>query len=660
MRLPIQPVVFALFLLCGTCCWGQEPASVPPTEQSLTDDWAAEVISNDPMEGLQTITLDDLRNSLSDAQMAARALERHFDRTQLSDEQAKQFLSEAIAHPDTIVRQLAAEKLQQRGWLSTTIRQRLLTWIRDEDATKLAPAIVALQHSQLERTEIDSQLIDVLIGQLDSEDSQVRLAAEMQLFRIGAIAVPQLLDVIEQPSPIQLPAAGVLSRLIAADPAESIVEKSGAPNIGTLAIPPTAGLPSEVATVGKGVGMADGMSVRERDDDNPQTVRVFFGTNRQIIADTQPTWGRFALAILIVGFCTVAVLVLILFRSGSDAVKSHHYVAKTLAMVAAMGIAYLAVDDARSTLQQMSKLRQGVQFGGRRTDDNRLHYGYCDVSIPPTHSIGKVERPLFSPENEAEHVVLKECQTVPSEEFFAIVGQAIGAQNATSRDCLIYVHGFNVSFDEAARRAAQIHIDLQFQGATLFYSWPSRGQVQAYFSDRNEIVVSKGLLTSFIREVHSRLNVDRLHIIAHSMGADATAQAILDLDPQAKILDQIVLAAPDIDAVYFQSILPRLNERSSGTTLYCSKNDWALLASRRFNDSVRAGDSSLGPLVVEGLDTIDASYMDTEMLGHSYYGNCLPLLEDLQQLIKQASPPRMRKLEEVVLGPAKAYWVFGD
>ena len=260
----------------------------------------------------------------------------------------------------------------------------------------------------------------------------------------------------------------------------------------------------------------------------------------------------------------------------------------------------------------------------------------------------------------AEHVVLKECQTVPSEEFFAIVGQAIEAQNSTSRDCLVYVHGFNVSFDEAARRAAQIHIDLQFQGATLFYSWPSRGQVQSYFSDRNEIVVSKGLLTSFIREVHARLKVDRLHIIAHSMGADATAQAILDLDPQAKILDQIVLAAPDIDAVYFQSILPRLNERSSGTTLYCSKNDWALLASRRFNDSVRAGDSSLGPLVVEGLDTIDASYMDTEMLGHSYYGNCLPLLEDLQQLIKQASPPRMRKLEEVVLGPAKAYWVFGD
>ena len=41
---------------------------------------------------------------------------------------------------------------------------------------------------------------------------------------------------------------------------------------------------------------------------------------------------------------------------------------------------------------------------------------------------------------------------------------------------LIFVHGFNVSFDNALFRAAQIAYDLNFDGPGVSFSWPSRGQ----------------------------------------------------------------------------------------------------------------------------------------------------------------------------------------
>jgi esterase/lipase superfamily enzyme len=157
--------------------------------------------------------------------------------------------------------------------------------------------------------------------------------------------------------------------------------------------------------------------------------------------------------------------------------------------------------------------------------------------------------------------------------------------------------------------------------------------------------------------VAQRSGADRVHVIAHSMGADAVAGAIASMDPGEKVFDQIILAAPDIDAdVFMSQIAPRLPQVSKRTTLYCSKNDWALRLSYHFNDSLRAGDSSLGPLIVPGLDTVDASSIDTELLGHSYYGNCIDILQDVEQLFLHNPDPPDRNLVDLKLdGPA---WTF--
>lgn len=55
----------------------------------------------------------------------------------------------------------------------------------------------------------------------------------------------------------------------------------------------------------------------------------------------------------------------------------------------------------------------------------------------------------------------------------------------SERRAFIFVHGFNNSFEDAARRTAQIAFDVKFDGVPLFYSWPSKGKALDYVYDTN-------------------------------------------------------------------------------------------------------------------------------------------------------------------------------
>jgi esterase/lipase superfamily enzyme len=206
-----------------------------------------------------------------------------------------------------------------------------------------------------------------------------------------------------------------------------------------------------------------------------------------------------------------------------------------------------------------------------------------------------------------------------------------------------------------------MHYDLKFESIPIFFSWPSRANVRHYFSDRNEIEFSRYVIKEFLSDIAQRVQADRIHVIAHSMGADATCRAIADLGDRGKIFDQIILAAPDIDSEVFRvQIAPRMTKTANRTTMYCSKKDWALMLSRNFNDSTRAGDSSEGALVLQDVDTVDASEIDTDLLGHSYYGDCLPILDDVNLLMRSSLPPQERRLRPWPVDEQLLYWTLPD
>jgi esterase/lipase superfamily enzyme len=398
-------------------------------------------------------------------------------------------------------------------------------------------------------------------------------------------------------------------------------------------------------------------AVRELDELHTSPVRVYFGTNREIVevAPDRRPW-LYGLPALLVA--AIAALYFRLRRRPADAPPRSGFATSVIVLVAS-GAAIWSVMTWNDQLRAYYSKHTGTTFGPRHNDESKIYYGYCDVSLPPTHAVGKVEEPLFGPEDEDHHVVLQRTERLADEAFFQAVRKTLDSRPKDRRDCFVFVHGYNSTFEQAARRTAQIHYDLKFPGAPIFYSWPSRGSLRYYPADRNEIQYSYRYVKQFLLELTENLDASRIHIIAHSMGADAVGKAIAELGDKGRVFDQIVLAAPDIDAdVFREQIAPAMTGHSQRTTLYCSNTDWALVASNTFNDGRRAGDSSRGIMIVTGADTVDASGIDTALLGHSYYGDCLPLLKDVRLLMEQNLPPQERELEPVKATETTSYWVF--
>ena len=60
------------------------------------------------------------------------------------------------------------------------------------------------------------------------------------------------------------------------------------------------------------------------------------------------------------------------------------------------------------------------------------------------------------------------------------------------------------------------------------------------------------------------------------------------------------------------------------------RNDGALKASWEFHDYPRAGDPTKGIVIVDGMDSIDASLLDTNLDTHSYFAAQKTVVSDLQ------------------------------
>ena len=50
--------------------------------------------------------------------------------------------------------------------------------------------------------------------------------------------------------------------------------------------------------------------------------------------------------------------------------------------------------------------------------------------------------------------------------------------------------------------------------------------------------------------------------------------------------------------------------------------------------------------------------MDTELLGHSYYGSCLPLIRDVGKILASNLSPPERDLEPRQIDRPVPYWTF--
>ncbi|MFT5299719.1 MAG: esterase/lipase superfamily enzyme [Mariniblastus sp.] len=298
--------------------------------------------------------------------------------------------------------------------------------------------------------------------------------------------------------------------------------------------------------------------------------------------------------------------------------------------------------------EQNEILRQGIKYGTQRGEFVR---GLAMVTIPKNHERGIIERPSLLrfefKEDQAKHIVLTQATELALDVYYDQMQHDLA--NSAAPDLLIFIHGFNVDFDSAVRRTAQISTDLSFEGVSVCYSWPSQASLMAYSVDENNVTWTTSHLRDFLIELSEQSGARSINVIAHSMGNRALTASLAQLNlvtPQEKLplLDQVVLAAPDVDADHFRNELaPQIANVANQVTLYASSDDQALAVSKYLHGGyARAGESGTNLVVTPGVETIDVSGIDLSLLGHSYYGTSQSILKDLFGVVGHRLPAAER------------------
>lgn len=314
--------------------------------------------------------------------------------------------------------------------------------------------------------------------------------------------------------------------------------------------------------------------------------------------------------------------------------------------------------------------RQLVNVGNAkkysRTQTTRLFLGSARVSLPPRHREGDLERPQWwkgeFKEDAEKHVVLTGFTPLAQADWDRLVRAEVN--QSAAKQAFVFIHGFNVSFEDAALRTAQMHFDLKFDGAPLFYSWASEAELSplAYNKDNTKSDRTVPRLVQFLQLVKQRTGAQKIHLIAHSMGNKALINALTRMSTADRALfSEIILCAPDIDRDVFLDLAANFGTAGRHVTLYASANDKALKASRSWAGFPRAGDSGDGVLVVDRIETVDASPVTTDLfgLGHSFYADEPSVLTDIGVLLRQGLPAGQRTgLTPARTPGGKAYWVI--
>jgi esterase/lipase superfamily enzyme len=324
------------------------------------------------------------------------------------------------------------------------------------------------------------------------------------------------------------------------------------------------------------------------------------------------------------------------------------------------GLAYSAVSVTVANYRIAAK--EGLRYTAERAEAGAVQVGICEVTIPRSHQTGELEAPsmlrLEVAEKADRHVILRKTERLEDQKFYDELRARV--ERSPRKELFVFVHGFNVPFEDAARRTAQMAYDLKYQGAPVFFSWPANDKLLlTYAKDETNVAWAAPHLKQFLLDVVHHTDAQSINLIAHSMGNRALTAALRDLSlelrDESRLFNQVVLAAPDIDADDFKlNIAPAISRTANRVTVYASSHDQALAASQMVHQYPRAGDSIV---LVPGIDTIDVSAIDGGPWGHSYYGSSDPILQDIGQLLL-ATPTADRQWLTSSQQNGMTYWVL--
>ncbi len=299
---------------------------------------------------------------------------------------------------------------------------------------------------------------------------------------------------------------------------------------------------------------------------------------------------------------------------------------------------------------------------------DKLALGLSVVTVPLERPVGSIPRPrtipiiryAFRNEDPNRDFTLAAVEELSEADFKRHLGDQAGVSKRYQGQAFVFVHGYNVSFEDAIFRTAQIVADIGFDGPAVTFSWPSAGGLLNYDHDRETSKASRPGLRQLLEIIARDAGVTAVNIVAHSMGTDPVMEVLKE---QGEIvsrsgqtvdfkLNEVVLAAPDISRRVFEQFAASFARLArGGVTLYASRNDLALKASKKkASGLVRAGDVPReGIVIVPGVESIDISNASTSVLSlnHSNFADRQHIITDMQLLFERTTndakrPPSKR------------------
>ena len=267
----------------------------------------------------------------------------------------------------------------------------------------------------------------------------------------------------------------------------------------------------------------------------------------------------------------------------------------------------------------------GALFSAERAPE--LGLASVDVTIPPNHEVGKVERPRhLPPDPRTEFAVVDPSiyQTDPA--FVAELNKELLKRPAGDRRILLFVHGYNTTTSDAILHLAQFVEDTGFSGVPVLFTWASAAKTPRYVYDLNSALVAREKLGE-MADILASSRGEQIDILAHSMGTFLTMEGLVEAQQRGTLgkrnrINTIMLASPDIDLDLFRTQIAQL-PRAVLNRMYLlvSKDDKALRISRIIAGGVpRVGATDAAELEALGLTVIDLSEIEDSSSGsHSKF-----------------------------------------
>ncbi len=266
---------------------------------------------------------------------------------------------------------------------------------------------------------------------------------------------------------------------------------------------------------------------------------------------------------------------------------------------------------------------------------------------------------------------------------------------APKKEVLLYVHGFNETFESAAFTTAELCHFLGREDVCAFFTWPASSSgnfLTSYTTTTESAEYGVEHLKKTIRILAATPGVEGLQLLAHSRGTDLMLKAVHDLALEAIAagkepvdlykIDNLVLLSPDIDVdiaaqqvtglisdpdlatVWPEGRLPRMLQ--GRLTVYASPEDRALLISKiLFRSRNRVGQlrpEDLSPrtqsyfATLGRVDLISYQGERTDFFGHSYFTSNPEVSSDLIEMIRYGKQLGKPGRELIQTGPVT--WKF--